>query len=160
MEPAILVKNLSYSYGHLEAVKSISFQLDRGEILGLLGPNGAGKSTTIKMLTGQLTPDSGSISILGREMSLDDPDLQALMGVCFEEKNLYMNMSGRENLDFFARLFGLRGFTADDLLHKESESEISICDFEVDEETNTVKACPAGHKPLKSEYDSKKKREP
>lgn len=116
MNPAIIVENLSFSYGQLKAVQNISFHLNPGEILGFLGPNGAGKSTTIKMLTGQLTPDTGSIRILGVEMSLDDPYLQARIGVCFEEKNLYMNMTGRENLKFWSRLFGLKDFNADALL--------------------------------------------
>jgi ABC-type multidrug transport system ATPase subunit len=118
MDAAILVKDLSFSYGHLKAVKGISFYLNPGEILGFLGPNGAGKSTTIKMLTGQLTPDTGSIRILGMDMLPDDPAVQARIGVCFEEKNLYGNMTGRENLKFFSRLFGLKDFDADDLLRR------------------------------------------
>ena len=118
MNPAMLATNLSYSYGDLKAVSGISFQLMPGEILGFLGPNGAGKSTTIKMLTGLLTPDTGSIHILGNEMSLDDPEVQARIGVCFEEKNLYLNMTGRENLKFFSRLFGLKNFDTDTLLRR------------------------------------------
>ncbi|MFW6369222.1 MAG: ABC transporter ATP-binding protein, partial [Myxococcota bacterium] len=105
--PAIEVKGLTYSYGDVEAVKQIDFQVMPGEILGFLGPNGAGKSTTIKMLTGQLLPKSGTARILGREIGRDDPELQAQIGVCFEEKNLYLNMSALENLDFFASLFGI-----------------------------------------------------
>ena len=114
----MLATNLSYSYGDLKAVRGISFQLMPGEILGFLGPNGAGKSTTIKMLTGLLTPDTGSIHILGNEMSLDNPEVQARIGVCFEEKNLYLNMTGRENLKFFSRLFGLKNFDTDSLLRR------------------------------------------
>ncbi len=118
MNPALLVENLCFSYGQLKAVQGISFHLNPGEILGFLGPNGAGKSTTIKMLTGQLTPDTGSIHILGNEMTHDDPEVQARIGVCFEEKNLYLNMTGRENLKFFSRLFGLKNFDADALLSR------------------------------------------
>ncbi len=118
MDPALFVENLSYSYGQLKAVQGISFHLNPGEILGFLGPNGAGKSTTINMLTGQLTPDTGLIRILGTEMSLDNPEVQARIGVCFEEKNLYLNMTGRENLKFFSRLFGLKDFDVDTLLRK------------------------------------------
>jgi len=118
MDPAILVKDLSFSYGKLKAVNCISFHLNPGEILGFLGPNGAGKSTTIKMLTGQLAPDTGSIEILGMGMSPDDPEVQARIGVCFEEKNLYSSMTGRENLKFFSRLFGLKNFDTDSLLRK------------------------------------------
>ncbi len=118
MNPALLVENLSYSYGNLKAVKGISFQLMPGEILGFLGPNGAGKSTTIKMLTGLLTPDTGSIHLLDMKMSLDNPEVQARIGVCFEEKNLYLNMTGRENLKFFSKLFGLKNFDTDTLLRR------------------------------------------
>ena len=106
--PAISVQDIAYSYGDLQAVKGISFDVQPGEILGFLGPNGAGKSTTIKMLTGQLTPKSGVAKILGKDVTRDDPETQAKIGVCFEEKNLYLNMSAKENLDFYASLFGIK----------------------------------------------------
>ncbi len=67
-EKAISVSDISFSYGNLLAVDNISFDVAPGETLGFLGPNGAGKSTTIKMLTGQLTPEAGTISILGRDI--------------------------------------------------------------------------------------------
>ncbi|MBW2061954.1 MAG: ATP-binding cassette domain-containing protein [Deltaproteobacteria bacterium] len=78
--PAIKVEDISYSYGDIEAVKGISFKVAQGEILGFLGPNGAGKSTTIKMLTGQLTPKNGKASILGVDVTRDDPKIQAQIG--------------------------------------------------------------------------------
>jgi len=106
-EPAINVQNLSHRYGRLQAVKDISFSVRPGEILGFLGPNGAGKSTTIKVLTGQLALQQGSAQILGRDIGRDDPVLQAQIGVTFEEKNLYLEMTALENLDFFASLFGI-----------------------------------------------------
>jgi ABC-type multidrug transport system ATPase subunit len=114
--PAIKVENLGYAYGDIEAVRGISFEMAQGEILGFLGPNGAGKSTTIKMLTGQLTPKTGKASILGVDVTRDDPVIQSQIGVCFEEKNLYQNMSAVENLAFFADLFGIKGFDAEALL--------------------------------------------
>ena len=106
--PAISVDGLRYSYGDLEAVKGISFDVAPGEILGFLGPNGAGKSTTIKMLTGQLPPGGGRATVLGIDVSTDNPEVQARIGVCFEEKNLYLNMSATENLEFFASLYGIK----------------------------------------------------
>lgn len=106
--PAINVQNLSHRYGKLQAVKDISFSVHSGEILGFLGPNGAGKSTTIKVLTGQLALQQGSAQILGRDIDRDDPVLQSRLGVTFEEKNLYLEMTALENLDFFASLFGIR----------------------------------------------------
>ena len=115
---AIEVHDLSFAYGEIQAVDGVSFSVAPGEILGFLGPNGAGKSTTIKMLTGQLLPDSGSISVLGMTMPEQTLDIQARIGVCFEEKNLYENMSARENLDFFARLYGIKGKDFDPYLRR------------------------------------------
>jgi ABC-type multidrug transport system ATPase subunit len=116
--PAIKVDHISYTYGDIEAVRGISFEVAQGEVLGFLGPNGAGKSTTIKMLTGQLTPKSGKAFILGKDVSRDDPAIQAQIGVCFEEKNLYQNMTASENLSFFADLFGIKKFDTESLLSR------------------------------------------
>jgi ABC-2 type transport system ATP-binding protein len=116
--PAISVEDLSYSYGPIEAVRGISFDVQPGEILGFLGPNGAGKTTTIKMLTGQLKPKGGMARILGREVGRDDAIVQAQIGVCFEEKNVYDSLSADENLRFFASLFGLRGVDTEELLRR------------------------------------------
>jgi len=117
-EPAVEVRDLSFSYGEKRAVDNVSFSLAAGQILGLLGPNGAGKSTTIKMVIGQLQPDGGTIRILGRGMPAERDAIQAGMGVCFEEKNLYAAMSAAENLRFFGRLFGLRDIDTDGLLER------------------------------------------
>ena len=107
MAATIIATDLTYAYGDQVAVDGISVEVAPGEVLGFLGPNGAGKSTTIKMLTGQLTPRSGSIEVLGMPMPAQRTAIQQRIGVCFEEKNLYLAMSGLENLRFFARLFGL-----------------------------------------------------
>ena len=117
-EDAINVEDITFSYGSIEAVRGISFQVAPGEILGFLGPNGAGKSTTIKILTGQLTPKSGRARVLGVDVRKDDPGIQAQIGVCFEEKNLYTSMSAVENLRFFASLFGIRNLDTDRLLSR------------------------------------------
>ena len=106
--PSILARDLTFSYGSAKAVDGVSFTVDRGEIFGFLGPNGAGKSTTIKMLTGQLEPASGRIEVLGMPMPAQRTAIQARIGVCFEEKNLYTSMTAAENLRFFGRLFGVR----------------------------------------------------
>jgi ABC-2 type transport system ATP-binding protein len=115
---AIRVEDLAYSYGETLAVDGVSFEVRPGQILGFLGPNGAGKSTTIKMLTGQLRPQRGSIEILGLPMPQAMGEIQARIGVCFEEKNLYTAMTGRENLAFFARLFDIAGFDPDPFLQR------------------------------------------
>lgn len=106
--PAIAAHGLRHAYGDRLAVDDVSVEVRAGEVLGLLGPNGAGKSTVIKCLTGQLRPDAGAVQVLGVDL-LHRPDrVQGRIGVCFEEKNLYGDMSARENLRFFGRLFGLR----------------------------------------------------
>lgn len=113
---AIIVDNVKYNYGEIQAVKGISFNVEEGEIFGFLGPNGAGKSTTIKMLTGQFRPKNGGITILGLDITKKTGEIQAQIGVCFERTNLYEDMSAIENLKLFADLHGVRNFDVDELL--------------------------------------------
>ncbi len=118
MEKVILAEKIAYSYNKTLAVDHISFHIDKGEILGFLGPNGAGKTTTIKMLIGLLAPQDGKISVLGMDTAKELNKIQAQIGVCFEEKNLYEEMSAIENLKFFASLFGIKKIDAAALLKK------------------------------------------
>ncbi|NIM16749.1 MAG: ATP-binding cassette domain-containing protein [Candidatus Aminicenantes bacterium] len=113
---AIVVENARYNYGDIQAVKGITFQVAEGEIFGFLGPNGAGKSTTIKMLTGQIYPKQGKITVLGLDITKKSGKIQAQIGVCFERTNLYEQMSAIENLKLFAKLFGVKKFDADELI--------------------------------------------
>jgi ABC-2 type transport system ATP-binding protein len=115
---AIVAEDLTYRYGELVAVDRINFSVARGEILGFLGPNGAGKTTTVKMLTGQLKPKAGRAMLLGIDVARDVEKAQAEIGVCFERTNLYEKMSAVENLQLFARLFGVRAFDAYALLER------------------------------------------
>jgi len=113
---SIVVDNVKYNYGDIQAVKGITFNVEEGEIFGFLGPNGAGKSTTIKMLTGQLYPKKGKITVLGLDITKKSGKVQAQIGICFERTNLYEQMSAIENLKLFADLYGVKKFDADDLL--------------------------------------------
>jgi len=117
-QEAITVENLCYRYGKLTAVDDISFHVARKEIMGFLGPNGAGKSTTVKVLTGQLKPQEGRVILLGMDVIKDIDKVQSRIGVCFEQPNLYEQMSALENLELFARIFGLRGFDGFALLKR------------------------------------------
>jgi len=117
-QDAIIAEDLTYRYGDLTAVDSISFEVAEGEILGFLGPNGAGKTTTVRMLTGQLRPKSGRATLLGLDVALKPKQIQAQIGICFERTNLYEGMSARENLQLFAQLFGVRSFDANALLER------------------------------------------
>jgi ABC-type multidrug transport system ATPase subunit len=111
-------EDLSFAYGELLAVDGVSLEVGRGQVLGVLGPNGAGKSTVIKMLTGQLPPRTGRIEVLGLDLGRDRTTIQGRIGVCFEEKNVYPTLSGRENLRFFSRLFGRRDLDVTSLLER------------------------------------------
>jgi len=92
----------------VEAVKGISFEVEFGELFGLLGPNGAGKTTTIKMLTTLLTPTSGTGKVLGFDVAKDVIDIRRRIGIIFGgERGLYYRVSGRENLRYFADLYGV-----------------------------------------------------
>ena len=114
----IIVDNLKYNYGEIQAVNGISFQVKEGEIFGFLGPNGAGKSTTIKILTGQLHPKHGKVTVLGQDITKKTSQVQAKIGICFERTNLYEEMSAVENLKLFADLYGVKKFDAHGLLIK------------------------------------------
>ena len=103
---AIEVENLSRAFNDLRAVDNISFSVEAGEIFGFLGHNGAGKTTTIRMLSGQLLPNSGRGSVAGCDIVTEQQRLRPLIGVVSEHQNLYERMSGRENLEFAARLYG------------------------------------------------------
>ncbi len=115
---AIVAEELTYSYGDLVAVDKVSFNVAEGEILGFLGPNGAGKTTTVKMLTGQLKPKGGRATLLGMDVARNVEKVQGDIGVCFEDANLYEKMSAIENLNLFARLFGVPSFDGDALLKR------------------------------------------
>ena len=103
---AIEVENLSRSFNSVRAVDNISFTVDAGEIFGFLGHNGAGKTTTIRMLSGQLLPTAGGGRVAGCDIIAEQQRLKPLIGVVSEHQNLYERMSGRENLQFAASLYG------------------------------------------------------
>ena len=117
-EKSIIVENLTYRYGSLLAVDHISFDVDAGQILGFLGPNGAGKTTTVKVLTGQLIPEEGHAILLGRDIAKETRAVRADIGVCFEQSNLYEQMTALDNLLLFAELFGVKGFDGYALLQR------------------------------------------
>ena len=104
---SIEVDGLSRSFNDVQAVDNISFTVQAGEVFGFLGHNGAGKTTTIRMLTGQLRPSSGRARVAGCDIITQPGRLKPLVGVVSDHQNLYERMSGRENLAFAARLYGM-----------------------------------------------------
>ncbi len=106
--PLISVQHLSRHYGNIKAVDDVSFELAKGEVLGFLGPNGAGKSTTMQILTGNLAPTSGRITICGIDL-IEQPKLaKAEIGYLPEQPPLYRELSVDEYLRFCARLNRIR----------------------------------------------------
>lgn len=103
------VTNLTKRFKTLEAVKQVSFSVQKGESFGLLGPNGAGKTTAIQMITGLFPPTSGNITIEGIDMVRNPKKAQGLIGIVPQEIALYQSMSARENLKFWGRMHGLTG---------------------------------------------------
>ena len=105
----IKVQDLSKNYGDVQAVKSIDFEIDDGEIVGFLGENGAGKTTTLKMLTGYLAPTAGNVEI--NDLNINDSalEIQKQIGYLPELNPLYPEMSDYEYLEFIARVRNITG---------------------------------------------------
>src|SRR5438445_12938928 len=92
----------------IEAVKGVSFEIEKGELFGLLGPNGAGKTTTIKMLITLLIPTAGSARVLGYDVVKDAREVRKRIGYVFGgERGLYERLSGLDNLRYFAELYAV-----------------------------------------------------
>lgn len=106
---AIQVNDLHKSFGETKAVQGVSFAVCRGDIFSLLGPNGAGKTTTISMLSTLLRPDQGDALIFGKSIRTDPMGVKAVLGVVPQEIALYEDLSARENLAFWGKMYGLRG---------------------------------------------------
>lgn len=108
--PAILeVEGLVKRYGDFEAVKGIDFEVQEGEVFGLLGPNGAGKTQTISMLTGVISPSSGTARIGGHDIHEEMNEVKKINGLVPQDLALYPTLSARANLEFFGRIYGLHG---------------------------------------------------
>jgi ABC-2 type transport system ATP-binding protein len=105
-EPVIEVVDVQKHYGRVKAVDGLSFTVSAGEFIGLVGPNGAGKSTTIKMLTAQLLPTSGSVRIGGVDVATDPNAARAMIGYVPEEPRMYEYLSAREMIEFVAEIRG------------------------------------------------------
>ena len=108
MANAVLVcEELRKRFGELEAVRGVSFRIAEGETYGLLGPNGAGKTTTISMVCGLLEPDAGKVTVAGEPLTTHSVGAKAAIGYVPQELAIYPDLTARENLRFFARLYGL-----------------------------------------------------
>ncbi|MEE4194833.1 MAG: ABC transporter ATP-binding protein [Anaerolineae bacterium] len=108
---AIETQHLVKVFGDLRAVDDVSFNVEEGEIFSLLGPNGAGKSTTISMISGLLSPTEGDAFIFGHSVRKTPTKAQELLGIVPQELAIYPDLTAKQNLMFWGRMFGLRGET-------------------------------------------------
>ncbi len=106
---AIKVRGLHKHYGDVHAVRGIDFDVNKGEIFSLLGPNGAGKTTTINMLSCLLEPSDGDAWVMGHSLRTDSMGVKRAIGVVPQEVALYPDLGARENLNFWGKMYGLRG---------------------------------------------------
>jgi len=104
---AILIKGLTKRFNGLTAVDAVDLNIKKGELFGLLGPNGAGKSTLIKMLTTMLKPTGGSATVWGYDIARERNEVRSSIGVVFQDPALDTMLTGRENLDFHGRMYGM-----------------------------------------------------
>jgi ABC-2 type transport system ATP-binding protein len=111
-EPAIVARDLRKGYGLKLAVDGLNLEVPRGSFFGFLGPNGAGKSTTIRMLTGLIPQDSGSIEILGYKLPQQELEIKRRIGLVPDESFLFDRLTGLEFLEFAGRMYSLPRATA------------------------------------------------
>jgi len=111
-EPAIVARDLRKGYGLKLAVDGVNLEVPRGSFFGFLGPNGAGKSTTIRMLTGLIPQDSGTIEILGCKLPHQEIEIKRRIGLVPDESFLFDRLTGMEFLEFAGRMYGLPRATA------------------------------------------------
>lgn len=107
METVIIIEHLSHSYGDHPALKDLTLEVRRGEVLGLLGPNGAGKTTTIRLVNGLFPPSAGRMRVLGLDPITQGGQVRSQTGVLTETPALYERLTAGQNLDFFAVMAGM-----------------------------------------------------
>jgi len=106
-EPIVVIEQLTRQFGKLRAVDNLSMTINTGETYGLIGPNGSGKTTLIRMLVGLLRPTSGSIRIMGERMP--SAKVSQHLGYMTQLSALYLDLTAKENMQFFCNIYGLRG---------------------------------------------------
>ena len=125
LQPSMIaVDGLSKSYGRVRALDGISFNVKRGEVFSLLGHNGAGKTTTIRILTCRVRATAGRVAVAGFSCATQQDRIKPLINLVSQDQNLYERMSGRDNLVFFASLYGAPSRRADELLRLIGMSEV------------------------------------
>ncbi len=103
--PAIIIENLTKSYGNLKAVDNLSLEVEEGIVFGFLGPNGAGKTTTILSMLGLIIPDNGKVMLLGHDISREPVKIKERIGYLPENATVYGELTAWKNLEFFANFY-------------------------------------------------------
>jgi sodium transport system ATP-binding protein len=106
---AVSVERLEKTLGANKVLRGISFQAEAGEIFGLLGPNGAGKTTTLRIICTLLSPNAGTVEVLGFSTRTSSEEVRRRIGVVTADIGVYPRLSARENIEYFAKLYGLVG---------------------------------------------------
>ncbi len=109
MEPIIETHDLTRRFGNLTAVDHLNLTVQPGEIFGLVGPDGAGKTTTLRMLCGLVDPSEGSARVAGHDVVREPQSVKDRIGYMAQRFGLYLDLTVRENMDFYADLFGIVG---------------------------------------------------
>ncbi|HZS06466.1 MAG TPA: ABC transporter ATP-binding protein [Blastocatellia bacterium] len=119
---AITTDKLTIRFGSFTAVNEVSLKVNEGEIFGFLGPNGSGKTTLIKALCGLLRPAAGNASVLGFDCRTEAEEIRQHVGYMSQKFSLYEDLTVRENIDFYAGVYGLRG----DYLRRRKEESVEL----------------------------------
>jgi sodium transport system ATP-binding protein len=150
----IAIRGVRKHFGHVEAVRDVTFTAAHGTVTGLLGPNGAGKTTTLRMLSGLMRPDSGGIEVDGVDVVADPVGAQRHMGLLPDSRGLYPRLTPREHIRYFGDLHGLdtadvRQRTADLLarLGLTSIADRRVAGFSQGERTKVALARALVHRP-------------
>ena len=133
---AIEVQHLTRRFGDFVAVRDVSFQVCKGAIFGLLGPNGSGKSTIIRMLLGILPPSEGGAIVLGRDAYIESESIKPRVGYMSQHFSLYADLTVRENLEFYGRIYGLDNVRLEE--RKKAVMELTGIDDFVDQLAGTL----------------------
>jgi len=118
LKPIIKIETLRKSYGEIDAVKGISFDVAKGEMFGLVGPDGAGKTTTIRILCGLLNPDNGTATLIDKDITKERQAVQNQIGYLSQRFSLYGDLTVDENIEFFADIHNVKNYKSrrDELL--------------------------------------------
>ena len=122
IQAAVAVERLEKTLGKNKVLRGISFRAQPGEIFGLLGPNGAGKTTTLRLISTLLSPDSGTVEVLGFDTRKAPEEVRRRIGVVTADIGVYPRLSARENITYFAQLSEVR----DSELKRRVETEIAL----------------------------------